>query len=78
MREILFRGKAKDKWCVGSLLVDWSGTCQIWEKDNDNALHNFIVDEKTVGQYTGSRLGEVVDFEKLSLKFITNVKYNYK
>ena len=26
----------------------------------------------------GSRLGEVVDFEKLSLKFITNVKKNYK
>lgn len=53
MREILFRGKVKDKWCVGSLLVGWAGTCQIWEKDNDNALHNFIVDEKTVGQYTG-------------------------
>ena len=24
--------------------------------------------------HNGSRLGEVVDFEKLSLKFITNVK----
>jgi hypothetical protein len=24
--------------------------------------------------HTGSRLGEVVDFEKLSLKLITNVK----
>lgn len=26
----------------------------------------------------GSRFGEVVDFGKLSLKFITNVKKNYK
>ena len=39
----------------------------------------WLVEKMTQGDgnfitYNGSRLGEVVDFEKLSLKFITNFK----
>lgn len=50
-----FRGKRVDngEWVYGSLLIDYSGTTQIWEKDENQAQHNFIIDRKTMGQYTG-------------------------
>ena len=54
-REIKFRGKTTiaERWVYGSLLIDWAGTTQIWEKDSDGSLHNYIVDPESVGQYTG-------------------------
>lgn len=54
-REIKFRGKRIDDnaWVYGSLLIDYAGTCQIWQKDESGAQHNFIVDPNTLGQYTG-------------------------
>ena len=54
-REILFRGitaSKPHKFVYGSLLQDYAGTCQIWEKYIDGGLH-FIVIPETVGQFTG-------------------------
>lgn len=53
MREILFRGKAKDteKWIYGDLL-QYADTAQIW-KQTDNGKWNCVVDPETVCQYTG-------------------------
>ncbi len=62
MREIKFRAKLKKslgqkygkkevgQWVYGDL-TKWAGDVQIWEHNNEHS--NFIVDEKTVGQYTG-------------------------
>lgn len=53
-REILFRGKTIQGgfWKEGCLLY-WANQAQIWERDEDGMTHNYSVDPKTVGQYTG-------------------------
>ena len=54
-RDILFRGitaSKPHKFVYGSLLQDYAGTCQIWEKDTDGSSHNYIVIPETVGQFT--------------------------
>jgi len=57
MREIKFRGKATQgdfsRWVYGSLLIDYAGTCQMWEKQKSGDLFNCIVIPSTIGQYTG-------------------------
>jgi uncharacterized phage protein (TIGR01671 family) len=50
MRDIKYRGLAKGIWKYG-FVMNWAGNAQIWE--NTNEAHNCIVDEKTVGQFTG-------------------------
>ena len=53
MREILFRGKAKNdgEWLCGHY-TEYAGVGQIWV-DTDNGKHNYLVDIDTVGEYTG-------------------------
>lgn len=51
MREIRFRGKARDEWVYGDL-VRYAGTAQIWEQ-TENGKWNCIVTPETVGQFTG-------------------------
>ncbi|PIE50743.1 MAG: hypothetical protein CSA38_01895 [Flavobacteriales bacterium] len=62
MREIKFRGKTNkslgqkyggkevNQWVYGDL-INWAGNSQIWEHNDEHS--NFIVDEKTIGQFTG-------------------------
>lgn len=51
MREILFRGKAKDgKWYFGDLVQFKSGFVYIQSKEEGKS--NYVLPE-TVGQYTG-------------------------
>lgn len=51
MREILFRGKANDtgKWVYGSYFKEDNGTSWIFNNKEDCF---YLVDDKTVGQYT--------------------------
>lgn len=57
MREILFRGKRVDnsKWVEGSLIkVDWRNKPTTYSiMPTRPTACNYIVDPKTVGQYTG-------------------------
>lgn len=51
MREILFRGKrilGKQEWTYGVPFIDHEGDCIF-----KTSVSEFIVDGKTVGQYTG-------------------------
>lgn len=61
MREILFRGKANDtgQWVYGSYFKENNGTSWIFNNKEDCF---YLVDDKTVGQYTGlkSRDGRIV------------------
>ena len=54
MREILFRGKRNDSWCVGGLLYDEENNkAFIAEHFEDKAAYLREVIPETVGQYTG-------------------------
>ena len=77
-REILFRGKTIQggKWVYGSLLIDWGGTCQIWEKDIDGSVHNYIVHPESVGQFTGILVNDMKIFEGDILK--RKIQFNLK
>ena len=48
VRDIVFRGKCKEKWIYGNLIIDGAGNPHI------NTLDEKI-DPETVGQYTGMR-----------------------
>jgi uncharacterized phage protein (TIGR01671 family) len=54
MREILFRGKSKHKWCEGGLLYDEENNkAFIATHFEDGAAYINEISPETVGQYTG-------------------------
>ncbi len=56
MREVLFRGKAEKSksWVQGSLITYPDGDCFICQHtDVSDILDKYLVDETTVGQFTG-------------------------